>query len=327
MSKNIKKISVIVPVYNVEHYLSHCVRSIISQNYEDFEILLIDDGSKDNSGALCDDYQNKYENIRTFHKKNGGLSDARNYALNYVKGEYVMYIDSDDYIEPDTLKSMAYFINNSKNTDNADVVISPFIDEREDGSVLYSVKNKDGYVKMGSQKALQEMNYQQKFGTSACGKLIKTDLAKKYLFPVGRLYEDLATMYKIIGDANNVILMNHYFYHYIKHDGSIRFSQWSDKVFEILQANKELIEYVNLKYPEIYSSAIYRYFFSANEVYIRAFNNDNYLEIIGKIHSDLKKYWKIVKKDQNASLKQKARFFVMINYPELYRTIWCHIKG
>ncbi|MBQ5852329.1 MAG: glycosyltransferase family 2 protein, partial [Lachnospiraceae bacterium] len=97
-------ISIVVPVYNVEKYLERCVDSLINQTYENIEILLIDDGSKDNSGQMCDEYANKDSRITVYHKENGGLSDARNYGMDRAKGEYIIFIDSDDYVEPNMME-------------------------------------------------------------------------------------------------------------------------------------------------------------------------------------------------------------------------------
>ena len=98
------KVSIIVPVYNVEKYVERCIESIIKQSYKNLEIILIDDGSKDNSGKICDEYAEKDNRIKVIHKKNGGLSDARNTGLNIADGEYICFIDSDDYIHKDLVK-------------------------------------------------------------------------------------------------------------------------------------------------------------------------------------------------------------------------------
>lgn len=100
------RITVIVPVYNVEKYIDRCVNSLVTQTYENTEILLIDDGSVDGSGMLCDTYAAEYSNVTAFHKQNGGLSDARNFGLNRATGEYVIFVDSDDWLEPDSLEAL-----------------------------------------------------------------------------------------------------------------------------------------------------------------------------------------------------------------------------
>ena len=111
------KISIIVPIYNVEHYLRSCIESIISQSYSDWELLLIDDGSPDRSGEICDEYAKNDDRIRVFHKKNGGVSSARNLGLDKAQGEWVTFIDADDYILPDFIKGLYKPISNGKRVD------------------------------------------------------------------------------------------------------------------------------------------------------------------------------------------------------------------
>ena len=122
------KISVVVPVYNVEKYLKKCVGSLLRQTYKNFEIILVDDGSSDGSGKLCDSYAEQSRNIFVLHKQNGGLSDARNYALPYIKGQYVTFVDSDDYVDLDFLERLAKPLT-GKITELPDMVISPHRNE------------------------------------------------------------------------------------------------------------------------------------------------------------------------------------------------------
>ena len=106
-----KKISIIIPVYNVENYLRQCIESILEQEYEEKEIILVDDGSTDNSGSICDEYADKYENVLVIHKENGGLSDARNVGLAKAAGEYVLFVDSDDFVEENSLSPIVEIVN------------------------------------------------------------------------------------------------------------------------------------------------------------------------------------------------------------------------
>lgn len=317
-----KLISVVVPVYNVELFLDKCIKSLLSQDYDNLEILLIDDGSPDRSGEICDFYASKYDKIRTFHKENGGLSDARNYALSFTRGEYVMFIDSDDYVDNCIISSMAARLN-----EDIDIVVSPHIDERENGEIISQLCEFDEYTILTSEEALEKMCYQVDFSTSACGKLIKRELLLNFPFPKGKLYEDLAVMYKIVGSAKRVGFTRKTMYHYVQHSGSIRFNIWSDKVYDVIEATDKLIEYIKDKYPRIIEAAIYRYFFSANEVYVRAFLEKKYLDLVKPIRQQLYSYWNIVKADKNVSNKQKIRFWLMIFQPVLYRTIWKIVRG
>ena len=128
------KISIIVPVYNVERYLRQCIDSILAQTYTDFELLLIDDGSPDNSGTICDEYAQKDPRIRVFHKPNGGVSTARNMGIDNAKGEYISFIDADDELYPNAYETMMKYIN-----DDIDIVFAGFEKYDEQGKLIYSV--------------------------------------------------------------------------------------------------------------------------------------------------------------------------------------------
>lgn len=286
-------VSVVVPVYNVKKYLNKCVNSIIAQTYDNYEVLLIDDGSTDGSAEICDSFAEQCEKISVYHKENGGQSDARNYANKYVKGEYIVYIDSDDYVDPDYISVMV----ECREKYNADLVIASHIDEDEYGKVL-SKKFFDNKVTIYDAKlALEEMCYEKTICTSPCGKLIKREHIFENEFPKGMVYEDLATIYKIIGSCNTVVYINRSIYHYIQRNGSTMHSKYSPKVLHVMQASENLLDYVEKYYPDIRSAAIQRYFFSANEVYVRAFNEKDFLIITRKVRKNLKKYWSDIQKN------------------------------
>lgn len=317
IGKNIL-ISVVVPVYNVENYLAKCVDSLINQTYKNKEILLIDDGSSDSSGNMCDEFAKKNKNIRVFHKENGGLSDARNYAIPYIKGQYVAFVDSDDYVDVDYLERM---ISPAQSND-FDIVISTHINETSNGKLLAS-KNIDltsHYLTPG--QALETMCYEIEFGTSACGKLISRTLVESFAFPTGKLYEDLATIYKMIGASRKIIFLNMPMYHYIQRGGSIRNSNWKPSVMDIMEASQNLLDYIDSSYPDIHKAGVQRYFFSANELYIRAFNEEDYLQIVEPIRKKLKTLWPDIKTNPNIQSKQFLRYWMLVNSPCLYRKIW-----
>lgn len=120
MKKNI--ISIIIPVYNVEQYLDKCIKSVLSQSYQDFELILVDDGSIDSSGMICDEYAGKDERVKVFHKENGGVSSARNFGLDNATGEWISFVDADDYVEEDYLSNMVMSIH-----DDIDIIVGGFV--------------------------------------------------------------------------------------------------------------------------------------------------------------------------------------------------------
>lgn len=203
-------ISVIVPCYNVEEYLPKCIESILSQTYENLEILLVDDGSSDNSGRICDEYAGKDCRIRVIHKENGGLSDARNVALDVMKGEYVTFIDSDDYVEEDYVEILyrliaEYGVQMSVvwHQTFADGTVPPVCHE----PVLEHI--------FCSWEALEGMFYQRTFDTAAWAKMYHCSLFfDGTRYPEGWLYEDLPTTYRLMMKCNRIGFSNcrSYFY-------------------------------------------------------------------------------------------------------------------
>lgn len=243
--KNNPLISIIVPIYNVEQYLEKCIESILAQDYSPLEIILVDDGATDKSGEICDIYAKKYENITAIHKKNGGLSSARNAGMEVMKGEYVSFIDSDDYIAPDMMSTLYEDLVN----DNADISCISFY------NVFPSkkVKNTDLTEKviLSREKALESFLFNGYLTPCACGKLYKRELWNNIIFPEGRLFEDQLTTYKILDLANKVVFNPDPKYFYLKREGSIGHSKFNEKTYDLYEAINEEYDFIVGKYPEL----------------------------------------------------------------------------
>ena len=202
-------ISVIVPVYNVEKYLPKCIDSIINQTYTDLEILLIDDGSTDNSGKICDNYAKKDKRIKVIHKKNGGLSDARNTGLNICTGDYISFIDSDDYIEPDMYDKMI----NTAIANDIDIISCNY-------NHIYNEQNFSPFFKTNTDelitnktKLLKLIFTYQNFDLVVFNKLYKANLFKNIRFPKGiSPAEDLNILYPLISSSNKFYYINEALY-------------------------------------------------------------------------------------------------------------------
>lgn len=196
--------SVIVPVYNVEKYLKECIDSVLSQTFEDFELILVDDGSKDSSGAICDEYAQKDNRVKVIHKENGGLSDARNVGTNSAIGEYVIYIDSDDYIDGTDFFEGIY----DKAQKGTDIICYKFRKYFEDSKTFS--KCDFAFPELDSHKTLAErVNYLVKtnsFYCSAWSKAIKLSLLRdnQIEFEKGLLGEDQEWYYHVLLKANSI---------------------------------------------------------------------------------------------------------------------------
>lgn len=205
-----KKISVVIPVYNVENYLSECLESIISQTYKNLQIILVDDGSTDNSGKICDDYAKKDNRITVIHQANKGAGAAKNAGLDLVKGEYFSIIDSDDYVEHNYYETMILAMEKY----NADVVQCLFKNVFKNNYINrnYNFPSKnDRWVR--SDQFLLELLYDWKYAIFA-NKLFKTKLLQDIRFPVGRKIDDEFFTYKLICNAKKIVNINNILYNY-----------------------------------------------------------------------------------------------------------------
>lgn len=312
------KVSVVVPVFNVEKYLDRCIKTLLQQTVSEYQIILVDDGSTDSSGRKCDEWASKSDIITTFHKVNGGLSDARNYGVQYVKTKYVTFVDSDDYVEPQYIELLLKGLDTG-----ADMVVTHHVQEYEDAQKKATITNHfDTY---SAEKALEMMCY-EKLSTSAGGKLFP----KKYVlddpFPVGKLYEDLWTIYKYIGRSKKIAFNKSQTYHYLQRKGSIRQGKWNKKYFDVMEGTKNLLKYINQNYPKIHPAGVFRYYYSANELYVRAFASDDYVKIIKPVQKVLKYHIREVLNNRNVSNKYKMQYLLMTNCPNLYKRIWIYKK-
>ena len=215
-------ISVIVPCYNVEQYLPKCINSILNQTYKNLEVWLVDDGSPDRCGEICDEYAKKANRIKVIHTKNSGPADARNVALNVMTGEYVVCVDSDDYISPTHIEGLYHLIEKY----GADVSINTFCSFYEGSSPNPSPKSTKDWVLDGLH-ATEMMFYQEKFDTCAWGKMYRTDLFDGIRYPKGLLFEDLPTTYRLLLKTNKVVFNDEQSYFYLLRSNSIEGTAFS----------------------------------------------------------------------------------------------------
>lgn len=205
-------ISIIIPVYNVEFFLRGCLNSVIAQTEQDLEILLIDDGSTDSSGAICDEYRQKDNRIRVFHTENRGVAAARNLGLDEASGDYVGFVDSDDWIEPNMYELMLRSINES----DADICVCSYTTEHKNSSDL--CRNMSDAV-LSREEAIKrsvdpEFDY-------TWNKLISKRLCKDVRFPLGRNFEDVAAVYRFFLNAKRTACISDALYHYRLREGSL----------------------------------------------------------------------------------------------------------
>ena len=212
------KVSIIIPVYKVEAYLARCIDSVLRQTYHNLEIILVDDGSPDHCGEICDQYAEKDSRISVYHKSNGGLSDARNYGTARATGDYIAYIDSDDYVAENYIEYLVNLLEGH----GADISVCGMVETECDEADFSKIDGTEDELVLSGKDACAcfRGNKYYEFVRS-CGKLFKKELVSKYPFPVGRKHEDAATTEKQFYDAKVVAIGKGCVYAYYQRENSL----------------------------------------------------------------------------------------------------------
>lgn len=220
-------VSLVIPIYKVEPYLNRCIHSAIIQTYHNIEIILVDDGSPDRCGDICEYFAKKDSRIKVYHKMNGGLSDARNYGVERSQGTYITFIDSDDYIAPNYVEYLLELLMRH----DADISCCCMIKTTEN-TVVYNANKAipKEQILTGKEACMEMMGSLYHVLITAWGKLYKGEIIKKFPFPVGKKHEDEATTYKYYYEAKNVVVGNQCLYAYYQNPNSIMHIISSDSV-------------------------------------------------------------------------------------------------
>jgi exopolysaccharide biosynthesis predicted pyruvyltransferase EpsI len=247
-------ISIIIPVYKVEEYLDRCVQSVINQTYKNLEIILVDDGSPDSCGAMCDQFANEDSRVVVIHKENGGLSDARNVGISIAHGEYIGFVDSDDYIDLD----MFEFMYNGLLEYSADISVCNFYTVRPEKKISTDLVRFPEVL--NSEEALSRLLTDRLIPNYAWNKLYRRKLFENVLFPVGRLYEDIGTIYLVFFRAEKVVLLNRPKYYYWRRMGSI-VNGWSiSSLIDRCWCAEQRYKFVMKEIPRMQDLALKAYF-------------------------------------------------------------------
>lgn len=248
-------VSVIVPVYNVYPYLRDCVQSVQAQSYQNWELLLVDDGSTDGSGELCDELTVEDGRIRVFHKPNGGLSDARNHGMHHARGEYFCFLDSDDFLEKKAVERLVGLCEEY----DADVAIGAFreVTEEVQKNVQKNVKADPSIEILSAEETLQRMFLHQGIGHSAWAKLYRRSCWDGWEFPKGMLYEDYAAVYKVISGCKTVAITKEIVYNYRIRNNSIMHQAVQEKNLMILDVARDVTLFVSERIPVLREEAEY----------------------------------------------------------------------
>ena len=300
------KISVVVPVYNVENYLDKCIESLVNQTYKNIEIILVNDGSTDNSGQKCLEWAQKHDNIMCLEKKNGGLSDARNYAFKYCTGKYITFVDSDDYVDADYVELL---YKNLKDTDS-DISCVNYICFYEDGIFeKKSIRSSENKV-YNNINAIIETLYQDKISNAAWAKLYKIELFKDIRFPFGKLCEDLGTTYKLFYKCNKICATEVHKYNYLQRNNSIMRSKFNVKKMDALEFALEIYDFARDKDKKLREAAKVRICSECLGLLNQMPKGNQYLEQKTYVKKVLKKYKNAALFNSKTNIKFKIKILL-----------------
>lgn len=305
-------ISVIVPIYNMEQYLKRCVESILKQTYKNLEIILVDDGSTDSSPKMCDEYTKVDERIKVYHKENGGLSDAKNFGLKKATGEYVGFVDSDDWIEEEMYETMYSELKETK----SNIVICGRYIEYEGGETKKWYNNNK--LVMEKEQSLIYLNSFYNFDMSSCDKLYERRIFDNIEFPYKKKCEDAYVTYLLFDKADRVTYIPKCFYHYFQRDGSI--SRNSGINMDYIYAAEEQLEFFKTKYPSIKYIAETNYVFSIKAIFQSAIERNSKLTNEFNIKKrEVKKYYKSILSNKYINIKKKITYMLFAFAPLIYK--------
>lgn len=307
-------VSIIIPVYNVEKFIKQCILSVTNQTYQNLEIIVINDGSKDSSGKICHKLESKDSRVKVYDKKNGGVSSARNYGLKQSKGDYLMFLDGDDMLTSNAVEVLLETIQKYQ----ADICIGKSKTANETSNIKCEMMPKNNNVKIFNVvEAIENALYEIDFSMSSNIKLYKRSVLKNILFPVGKTFEDLSTIYKVFLNCTKIVYINFYAYYYILRNGSIVSSLNPIKNIDYLEAASEVQNFIVENYPQILQAANYKLFSAAMELFVKYPQSEKQLSIQNKKEKTI--MWKIIKKYRskiliNRKSRTKYRILAFVSY-------------
>ena len=312
-------ISVIIPVYQVKKYIKSCIESVLQQSYETLEILLIDDGSTDGCGELCEIYAKADKRVRVIHQLNGGLSAARNTGLKECRGEWITFVDSDDFILPDMVERLyAQAVEKE-----ADISVCRWIDVEEtsftqtifDAEAAKALSDMCDAIQstvLTKENAMKKMLYQQGTDSCAWGKLYRRKLFETIRFPEGKLFEDIATVYPVLEQCDRVCFLEYKGYCYRKRGTSIMGAEFSPAKMDLIDFTDKLYEWIIQKHPELEKAAASRKVRANFTIYMQIVRKKENRVYQKRIETNIKKHRRQILGDANA--KKGTKLAVLLTY-------------
>lgn len=301
-------ISIIIPIYNAENYLLRCVDSILEQSYQNLQIILVDDGSTDDSSSICDHYSEKDSRINVIHKRNEGVARARNCGTLHAKGAYIAFIDADDFVNKFYVETLLCVLKQ----ENSDMVVCGMktFYESKKKYINFSENIRKPTIKVYTgERALEMLLYRKKITSSPWAKMIRRELVENNPFPEGILFEDLGVVYKWIANSKKVVYCECPFYYYLIRKGSRQHSVFDIKKWDLIEISKEIVEYVEAYYPRCLKSAKSRLFVSCLQI-LRDIPRKEFAEEFCMLRDEIKNLRKDILVDSRA--KKSTRLLALI---------------
>lgn len=313
------EISIIVPVYNVEKYLKKCLDSILAQTFIDFELLLIDDGSTDSSGKICDEYGRKDERIKVYHKDNGGLSSARNYGIERSNAPFLGFVDSDDYIDADMYEVL---YRNLKNED-ADISMCSLFD-------IYNgkppkVNAQTEYFVTNACEAIRIVMEAKITSVTAWNKLYKRELFQNVRYPEGKTAEDASVIVELLMQTNKNVITTEQKYYYVHRINSITTGEFTAIDYDVIEAWRKNYRLVKENYPQLLDVVRMRvcgaYFYVLDKMIMTDLVDEADKEKEKQVIKYLKKNFRLIIKREHFKKSRKIALCLLMVNKGLYR--WC----
>lgn len=311
----LERISVIVPIYNVEQYLEKCIKSICRQTHRQLEIILVDDGSMDHSGGICDQWAQKDSRIRVIHKMNGGLSDARNAGIEAASGAYFMFVDSDDSIAPDTIEKLY----DAATEYDCEIAVCNIVRTFDDGTTEPFYHPVDQLTVWAGQQRFETLKQ-----PSACNKLFQANLFKDVRFPKGKFYEDTFVYHVLAYKATQIVLTGHDGYYYLsRRDSILGQPKYTDRYFDFIEAVYTRMSYLLAHGVPYYGEE------ACLSLYAAVANGEKYIQKteqnaakFQQMHNWYRTAYRQLMKSPQTGIKQKFRLILLRHFPRIHTRLF-----
>lgn len=303
----VSDVSICVAVYNVEKYLPQCIDSILNQSFRDIEVIMVDDGSTDSSGRICDEFACRDARIRVIHQSNGGLSAARNAGIFYSQSDYIAFVDGDDYIDSRFVEDIYKEIKQN----DADIACAGYWSVFDSGEKIAKHFVSGRSVLTGSSQ-LKALICDDSISVTTWGKIYKKELFKNINFPEKRLHEDVFTTHLILARSRKCVVANKALYYYRKRDSSIVSQTFKKEHLDSVLGAKERANYIAFHYPEMLSSANAKVGWAASSVFRKMCKSNCWdVSIANYLHDVAKDTWISVFKNAHSSMLNKI-FLILL---------------